>query len=39
MRPGTSAGPTGDLVGELQAALDAVSDADPLLGGSDTDDA
>ena len=30
---------TGDLVGEFQAALDAVSDADPLLGGGDTDDA
>ncbi len=28
---------TGDLAGEFQAALDAVSDADPLLGGSDDD--
>lgn len=26
---------TGDLTDEFQAALDAVSDADPLLGGSD----
>jgi hypothetical protein len=29
---------TGDLVGEFQAGLDAVSDADPLLGGGDNDD-
>jgi hypothetical protein len=29
---------SGDLMGEFQAALDAVSDADPLLGGGDTDD-
>jgi len=29
---------TGDLVGEFQVALDAVSAADPLLGGDDTDD-
>ncbi|MGH9089764.1 MAG: hypothetical protein ACRDZR_00045 [Acidimicrobiales bacterium] len=28
---------TGDLVDEFQAALDAVSAADPLLGGGDTD--
>ncbi|MGH9170162.1 MAG: hypothetical protein ACRD0Z_04750 [Acidimicrobiales bacterium] len=28
----------GDLVGEFQAALDAVSAADPLLGGDSTDD-
>lgn len=28
---------TGDLVEEFQAALDAVSAADPLLGGGDTD--
>ena len=29
---------TGDLTGEFQAALDADVDADPLLGGHDTDD-
>jgi len=29
---------SGDLMDEFQAALDAVSDADPLLGGSETDD-
>jgi hypothetical protein len=29
---------TGDLVGELQAALDAVSAADPLLGGGPESD-
>ncbi len=29
---------TGDLVGEFQAGLDAVSDADPLLGGGGTGD-
>lgn len=28
---------SGDLMDEFQAALDAVSDADPLLGGGDTD--
>lgn len=28
---------TGDLQGEFQAALDAVSAADPLLGGGETD--
>jgi hypothetical protein len=27
---------SGDLMDEFQAALDAVSDADPLLGGGDT---
>jgi hypothetical protein len=30
---------TGDLVEEFQAALDAVSAADPLLGGGSDDDA
>ena len=29
---------TGDLVGEFQAALDAVSAADPLIGGGESDD-
>lgn len=29
---------SGDLVGEFQAALDAVSDADPLLDGGDPDE-
>lgn len=29
---------SGDLMDEFQAALDAVSDADPLLGGGGTDD-
>ena len=29
---------SGDLVGEFQDALDAVSAADPLLGGGDTDE-
>ena len=29
---------TGDLVDEFQAALDAVSAGDPLLGGGDTSD-
>jgi len=28
----------GDLMGEFQAALDAVSAADPLIGGGDLDD-
>lgn len=30
---------TGDLVDEFQAALDAVSDSDPLLGSGPDDDA
>jgi hypothetical protein len=29
---------TGDMMGEFQAALDAVSAADPLLGGGSTDE-
>ncbi len=29
---------TGDLVGEFQAGLDAISRADPLLGGDTSDD-